>query len=308
MKTALMSLAVVAVAGVPGVASAATISVDRSGTIQYRAAFAEANKLELTGTFDPFVFVDRGAPLSAGRGCTAAPDGSVACAPGPIVANLGAGDDAARVNSFGSPSATTTLNGQDGDDDLLGGSNGNASINGGAGDDIVKTAANGQGVGTGGTGNDQLWGNSTADVLSGGAGNDLLAGGKGFDVTLNGDGGADRIVPRTIHAVVNGGDGNDLLLGGERIAGGAGADQILSYGGATIDAGSGNDQIDAADGSGDADTIACGPGNDWVWADAGDTVAADCEHVLAGPAPGFAGTAQALADAAALQAHLPNVS
>jgi hemolysin type calcium-binding protein len=303
MKTALISLAVVAVAGVPGVASAATISVDRNGTIQYRGVSTEANKLELTGTFDPFVFVDRGAPLSAGRGCTAAPDGSVACTPAPVVANLGNGDDAARVNSFSSPSASTTLNGQDGDDDLLGGSNGNAFVNGGAGDDIVKTATNGQGVGTGGLGDDQLYGNSSADVLSGGSGADLVAGGKGYSVTLNGDGGSDRIVPRSLHAAANGGDGNDLILGGQTITGGSGADQILSYGGATIDAGAGNDQVDAADGSGDADTIACGSGNDTVWADADDTVAADCEHVLAGPAPGFAGTAQALADAAALQAH-----
>lgn len=307
MKTALISLAVAAVAGTPGVASAASISVDRSGTIQYKAAAAEANRLQLTGVFDPFVFVDRGAPLTAGRGCTAAGDGSVSCAPAAFVGNLGDGDDAAIVNSF-STTAPTTLNGQDGDDDLLGGSTGNAYVNGGAGDDVIKTAANGTGVGTGGSGNDRLWANSTADVLSGGIGNDLLAGGKGFDVTLSGDAGADRIVPKTLHATVDGGDGNDLLLGGERISGGAGADQILSYGGATIDAGSGNDQIDAADGSGLGDAITCGPGNDWVWVDAEDTTAADCEHVVAGPAPGFAGTAQALADAAALGAHVPDVS
>lgn len=308
MKTALMSLAVVAVAGVPGVASAATISVDRSGTIQYRAASAEANKLQLTGTFDPYVFVDRGAPLSAGRGCTANADGSVACTPGPVLANLGTGDDAALVNSFGSPSATTTLNGQDGDDDLLGGSNGNAYVNGGVGDDIIKLATNGAGLGAGGSGDDQLYGNSSTDALSGGPGADLVAGGKGYAVTLSGDGGPDRIVPRTLHAATSGGDGNDLILGGETISGGSGADQILSYGGATVDAGAGADQVDAADGSGEPDTIACGPGSDTVWADAEDTVGADCEHVLAGPAPGFAGTAQALADTAALQAHVPAVN
>jgi hypothetical protein len=308
MKTTLMSLVVVAVAGVPGLASASTISVDRAGTIQYRAASSEANKLELVNPFGPLVFADHGATLTAGRGCTAAAGATVSCPFGPIVAALGDGDDAARVNSF-SPFGGVTVNGADGDDDILAGANTSATANGGNGNDVLVLIANQAGTGNGGNGSDQLAGRSGGDALSGGAGADLLTERPGpYGATLDGDGGNDRVVARGSSATVDGGDGADLLIGGPSIAGGAGADQILSDGGATVSGGAGADQIDAADASGAPDTITCGPGNDTVWADADDTVAADCEHVLAGPAPGFAGTAQAIADAQALLTHVPDVS
>ena len=58
--------------------------------------------------------------------------------------------------------------------------------------------------------------------------------------------------------------------------------------------------VNAADGSGAPDTISCGAGQDVVWADATDTVSSDCELRLSGPAPSLPGTAQAIADAAAL--------
>lgn len=126
-------------------------------------------------------------------------------------------------------------------------------------------------------GDDVLRGTNHADRLYGGAGNDKLFG----------RGGNDRLY---------GGSGNDLLAadtGGDRLYAGRGADTLLGGAGRdriyaatkrdatdTIVAGAGNDRIYARDGS--PDDISCGPGVDFVSADAGDRVADDCERVRRG--------------------------
>jgi Ca2+-binding RTX toxin-like protein len=306
MKTALLSLAMAAAAVAPGAASAATISVNATtGTIQYKAAAGEANRLALVNPV-AFTFADHGAPLTAGAGCTANPDLSVFCPAATVVANLGDQDDAARVNSFASL-VPVTINGGDGDDDFLAGAEGHANGNGNGGDDTILVASNTTGIAVGGNGNDAVGGVSSSNTLYGSGGNDLLAVQSSFSPdTLSGDAGADRLVGGRSDGLF-GGDGNDLIIGGTdgTLSGGNNADQILSRGGATIDAGPGNDQVDATDPG--VDTIVCGTGADKVWAGPEDTVDADCEKVFAAPAPGFAGTAQALADAAALLAHSPAV-
>lgn len=301
MKTALMSLMVVAVAGVPGVASASTISVN-SGNVVYKAAVGEANNLKLT---DPvgLTFADLGAPLSAGPGCTANPDATVTCPPTNIIANLGDQADAASVNAFVGL-ATVTINGNDGNDDILAGADGRAYANGNAGDDTLRTASNVLGTANGGAGNDTLIGGSSVNDLHGGAGNDTLS--LSFSSsfspdTLSGDAGADRLTGGAFD-VLSGGDGNDVLTTGAELHGDNGNDQIKStLGGAIVDGGYGNDTIDAADATGNGDTITCGPGRDTVYVDAQDSVAADCEIVRSGPAPAFrSAAAQALDAAAAL--------
>jgi Ca2+-binding RTX toxin-like protein len=310
MKTALISLAVVAVAGVPGVASAATVSVDGSGTVNYQAAPGEANKLNLAAPFDPFGFADGGAPLSAGPGCTAGV--LITCPAGAISATLGDRADSARVNSF-APVGDVAVDGGTGNDDLLVGSNNSASAVGGSGDDIILMVANGGATATGGTGNDRLAGLSGIDELAGDGGADLLTEQPGpAPATLAGGDGNDRLVGGDADDL-DGGNGSDILVGGASfgsatIAGGFGTDLITSKGGATITAGPDADVINATDGSGGADTISCGAGYDLVWADAADRVSRDCEHRLYGRAPALPGTAAAIADAQALLAHLPNLT
>jgi Ca2+-binding RTX toxin-like protein len=309
MKTALLSLAVVAVAGVPGVASASTVSVDGSGTVIYQALPGEANKLNLASPFGPFGFADTGAPLAVGPGCTA--DVLVTCPAGTISATLGDRADSARVNSF-APAGDVSVDGGNGNDDLLVGGNHAATALGGSGDDIIVMASNSATTASGGPGSDRLAGLSGSDSLNG-DGADLLTEREGpAAATLSGGDGNDRLVGGDADQL-NGGNGSDILIGGAAfglaaIDGGNGIDLITSTGGATITAGAGADLVNAANGSDAADTISCGPGYDVVWADATDRVARDCERRLSGPAPTLPGTTAAIADAQALLAHRPNVS
>jgi Ca2+-binding RTX toxin-like protein len=305
MKIALISLAVVAVAGVPGVASASTVSVDGSGTVIYQAAPGEANKLNLASPFGPFGFADAGAPLSAGPGCTA--DVLITCPAGAISATLGDRADSARVNSFAS-AGSVFVDGGNGADDLLVGSNSAAAAVGGSGDDIILMASNSGTTASGGPGSDRLAGLSGSDNLNGDGGADLLTERAGpAGAALSGGDGSDRLVGGEADDL-DGGNGSDILVGGAIIDGGNSTDLITSTGAATITAGAGADYVNAADGSGAADTISCGPGYDIVWADATDRVARDCERRLSGPAPVLPGTAAAIADAQALLEHRPNVT
>lgn len=113
---------------------------------------------------------------------------------------------------------------------------------------------------TGGPGNDTLVSYDSADAIDGKAGDDVIEGGYGDD----------------------------------KIVGGAGRDQINADAGTNscnflvCRIGAGNDTVEVRDG--EVDSVLCGPGTDTVIADAGDTVAADCEHVDratgGGPPPG----------------------
>ncbi len=112
-------------------------------------------------------------------------------------------------------------------------------------------------------GNDVLKGSNGADKIDGGAGDDDIDAGYGDD-TITGGPGRDRI-------------SGDLRSGG--------------CGPVWCDLPFGNDTIYAQDG--EPDSIACGYGQDTVYADAVDTVAGDCETVVRGtastPVPGGGG-------------------
>ncbi|HWH96340.1 MAG TPA: calcium-binding protein [Baekduia sp.] len=297
MKTALMSLVVVAVAGVPGVASAATVTSD-GATAVYRAAPREVNTLSLVASFPALTFADATASLTAGPGCVTGPP--LTC-PGAasVTAYLGDKADTAHVDNFW---GATVIDGGDGPDDISGGAASRVTVTGGNGNDTIWVNANSNGTGDGGAGNDSLLGTSGNDNLSGGDGADLLTNRQRWNnAFLDGGDGADRLVGNS-GATLTGGIGPDILVAnndGESLDGGPGADRITSVaGGSTILGGTGGDQVDAADGSGIADTVDCGPGFDVVWADAEDTLS-NCELVLNGPVELY-GTAQAIADAAAL--------
>lgn len=298
MKTALKFLAVVAVAGVPGVAQAATVSSDGS-TVTYTAAAHEVNSPALLSSFPTMTFSDATAPLTAGTGCVAGPP--VSCSGFDLVLNLGDKNDDTNVdNGIGN----TTIDGGTGADTLKGGSTAGVAITGGDGNDALTVNANSTGTGHGGIGADTLLGTSANNQLFGDDGADLLTnrGGRFSAGTLDGGSGNDRIVGSGIASLV-GGAGFDILVAqsaGESIDGGAATDNITSLaGGSTITAGGSNDQIDAADGTGTPDTVSCGSGTDTVWADAGDSIAPDCENVIFGTTT-LPGTTQAIADAAAL--------
>lgn len=91
-----------------------------------------------------------------------------------VVVNAGAGNDSVTLKGTRKTpfSIGATINGDAGNDNLIGGA-GADSINGGEGDD-------------------NLYGNAGTDLLSGGAGDDLLVGGADID-TLNGEDGDDLI-------------------------------------------------------------------------------------------------------------------
>lgn len=114
-------------------------------------------------------------------------------------------------------------------------------------------------------------------------------------VRLEGRGGADTLIGADGEDTIDGGAGADAIdagFGDDTITPGPGRDTVSAdrRGG---DCGPlwcklpyGNDTVLAADG--EVDSISCGPGTDRVVADAADIVAADCETVERGGAPGGA--------------------
>ena len=165
-------------------------------------------------------------------------------------------DDPNKGVTYLAPDAGGARRGSDRDDTLLGG----------PGADTLS----------GGDGNDVLWGLRQPDVVS--FARDELDGGRGDDTIYGGPG------PQRIE----GGEGDDFLEGGlgdGSIFGGPGRDIIRLRGAglANVDAGAGNDTIYAR--GPPRGRIRCGRGRDVVHADAGDTVARDCERRIGSSAP-----------------------
>lgn len=100
--------------------------------------------------------------------------------------------------------------------DVIVGGGGSDNLNGDEGNDLIFGDSQVFGEG----GNDRIDGGAGADVLFGEAGNDTVIGGSGAD-NLNGELGNDRIEGESGADVLNGGEGSDTLIGGE------GADQLF---------------------------------------------------------------------------------
>ncbi len=149
-------------------------------------------------------------------------------------------------------------------------STGKVDIDGGDGNDTLIGGSNDDKL-DGEDGDDVLIGNAGKDKLDGGDGNDTLIGGTGDD-KLDGEDGDDSL---------DGGDGEDDLKGGDgndTIMGGAGDDKIKGEDGDdSIDGGSGEDDIKA--GKGD-DTVAGGLGDDELDGDKGFDTAVYAGSVL----------------------------
>jgi len=304
MRRLLAPLALAALLGVPGPASAAiTVAKTAADTITVTStAAAPADTLGYRLTAGK-LGIDRtaGEGLAPGLGCTGNAT-NVTCAVDFItrlVIDLGPGDDTItaapslpvgmHAEVHGGP-GRDTLRGADAGNDLLFGDDGDDVLDGGFGDDRLD----------GGAGDDALTASLGADTYRGGSGIDTLSYASSsapVRVTV-GAGGADDGAVGEADDVggdlerVDGGTGDDTLIGsgaGELLNGGPGSDALDGGGGADwLVGGTGDDTIAARDGV--ADLISCGDGADAAITDQLDAADA-CESVqgAAVAAPGGAG-------------------
>jgi Ca2+-binding RTX toxin-like protein len=193
-----------------------------------------------------------------------------------LIGNVGA-------NRLAGGDGNDTVQGMDGNDELYG-DLGNDSLLGGYGDDYLS----------GGEGNDSLQGGSGSDFLAGDNGEDFLNGEAGRD-TLDGGAGDDRLFAGVTNVVIGatpdqityqvdaldaqgdylaGGQGADILISGnsdDTIEGGDGANIIYASGGNDTITGGISNYVDAGDGNdevylGSSAIIKGGAGNDYLQA------------------------------------------
>jgi hypothetical protein len=225
-------------------------------------------------------------------GCAAAA-GDVTCtAPaGGLVTDIEIDlDDGADLTTLVDVNAAVSQFGGTGND-ILGGGDGLDILSGGDGDDDLS----------GGGGTDVLEGGAGDDTLNGGTGADEVRGGSGLDLAIQTSTAAQTL---TLDDLANDGEANEgdnifgdveqaaTGIGDDTIVGNAadngligdeGNDDITGAGGQDVLLGAGGDDtIHARDG--EVDTIACGLGNDVVFADANDVIFEDgadnhCETV-----------------------------
>jgi hypothetical protein len=251
----------------PAAAHAATVSVGPASCFRgdctqgalVRDDAGESNDLSVSvsPSRTELVVSDRGAPLHAGEGCAARPDGSVACALDPrapigVTVFAGGGDDdvvAGRETSADLGPGNDRLTGPTGV--------------GGDGDDVLTAAGGSAAYLTGGAGADRLVGGPGPDVLHGGGGPDVLEGADGADRIVVSDGEPDRadggagddIASYEASAAAvrvdladpapDGAEGEgDVLRGFESATGGAGDDRLVGDEGPNVlDGGPGSDVL-----------------------------------------------------------------
>ena len=266
-------------------------------TVNYRGAPGEANIVTvepaMAGNQQAVRFLDAGARVEAGPGCTTGGDHEVTCvlphADGRTV-EVVAGDSADRVTAndpdwpvalrFDGGDGDDTLTGGPGTQSLIGGA-GSDAIAAGPGDDLIEDSGPAGEADTvdGGDGRDRAAfharreplratpaGSSDGDVftgvedVTGGAGDDVITGDDGNN-SLGGGGGDDRI---------DGGAGDDRLAGGggdDALDGGEGRDNVEgSRGRDRIEGGAGDDTVSPDDSEsrddGVPDQVDCGAGTD----------------------------------------------
>lgn len=254
---------------VPQVANATTVSVV-GGQLRVQGQPAQANRITISASGTTYTVTDAGASISAGAGCSGSPVTCTAVTSGFVVVAGDAGDEVQVAAT-----AAGSIDGGAGDDELQGGS-GADEISGGAGFDELR----------GGAGPDSFDGGDDRDVVS-------YADHSGSvrvtvdDVANDGEAGEQDDVKSSVEDVF-GGPGADLIRGSglpNRLRGGDGADNLDGASGTdALEGGDGNDLLTSGD-AGVIDDVLCGAGADSVYADATDTVAADCEAVQRASAP-----------------------
>jgi Ca2+-binding RTX toxin-like protein len=128
------------------------------------------------------------------------------------------------------------VNGLSGNDNISFGSTQiGATVDGDDGNDVILGTANADTI-SGGKGHDYIFAGGGNDSVTGGDGNDVIIGGKGND-TLHGDAGNDVISGADGDDQLFGDAGNDLLFGAagsDKVDGGAGTDRALKQGNDTF--------------------------------------------------------------------------
>ena len=288
------ALIVVVLGAAPAAALGATASVS-GGTLQYRAAPGEVNRLQISALTERSYRVRDAVPIAPGSGCASAGGGAVDCSGeiSLVEVDTADGDDSATgPDAFLVPDLVVAIRGGEGADRLASGAFARADLSGGPGADALM-ASDGGGDLRGGDGDDLLHsGLDFSGVLDGGRGDDTFAlagarqsvtGGPGHDsatyallsscctpdrvaVTLDGDRddgpfGADDIGEDV--EVVEGGSSGDSLAASARantLLGRAGDDALS--GGPGNDLLYGHDGADALRGDSGADYLDGGNGDD----------------------------------------------
>jgi Ca2+-binding RTX toxin-like protein len=163
------------------------LAVNNSGVIEAATAINSRfydDRIDNTGTIIGVVSLGAGDDVVANHGRMV---GAV---------NLGDGADRyeGALSNYGA-----TVNGDAGDDYLIGGRGGD-TLSGGTGNDTIYGGLAGDTL-SGGDGNDKLYGEDGNDILYGGLGDDLLDGGAGDDILIAGNG----------KNVIRGGTGTDTV-------------------------------------------------------------------------------------------------
>lgn len=204
-----------------------------------------------------------------------------------VIANGGAGADTLTGGG-----ADDQLNGGEGNDTILGGG-GNDDLNGGTGSDTLNVVANSHlsisPTLTTGSGNDSHSGFEQATLTAGSGNNRLDASESDIPVTLLGLGGNDTLLGGSSTDRLDGGDGADFveITGADIVltdasAPGADGDTLVSIEGLQLIASVRGSSIDASGytlgpvtivGSGGADTLKGGSGNDVILGRGGPDVA-----------------------------------
>lgn len=172
-----------------------------------------------------------------------------------IIVNAGGGNDGVTIDPL--VGIAVTVNGDDGNDTILGGGVA-MTLNGGNGNDFLQGGSGADNL-DGGNGDDTLAGDAGNDTLAGGSNNDQIFGGTGSNTVSDGSG--NDLVDLSENAVAlvyNTNGGNDTVLGS------AFADLITGTGLAENLFGNGGN--DTLVGAGAADAIFGGDGSDtFVW-------------------------------------------
>jgi Ca2+-binding RTX toxin-like protein len=286
-----------AVLGLPDSALAGVVVRDAS-SITYNAdpATGSGERVDV-GIENGLAFVssERGV-TSSSPGCTEPDPNRVECPITPaFIVNLLGFDDSLSGSQVTGPQ-TLEAHGRGGDDTIDGTQNADRLFGDEGGDRLVGTGGNDLLMGgpgddsfDDGPGDDSLSGGPNNDGFVVGTGRDDISGGDGQDtadfrdrtggvtITLNdqaddGEPGEGDNVRSDVESAT-GGSGNDRIVAGPSssyLFGGAGNDSITGGAGEQrIEGNEGDDTIDTRDGA--YDSIDCGPGNDVVLADPGDS-------------------------------------
>jgi Ca2+-binding RTX toxin-like protein len=289
---AVLALAALAVGGAADPAHAGTAS---GRPAQFTAAAGERNDLTVdAGSGGAVQFRDAGAPITPWLWCAPFPLGQASCDPeggpreadgGRVSVDLGDGDDRAIIRWI--PGTDTRP--------------GAIGVAGGAGSDHIENSANGLIRFDGGDGNDTLvTGPAAGAYLLGGAGADLIASSADCCAIASYNDHDRAGVRVTLDRTANdgvAGEGDDVRTSGvigspgpDVIVGDARANTLTGSGDADVlDGGDGDDTINASvqdtqalGGPDGPDAVRCGAGNDDVVADENDKVGVDCDRIRVG--------------------------